>query len=401
MASQQATAFLRPGHSDRVLAGHPWIYEKSIRHYTRPPADGELIQVKDSRKRFLGVGFHNSQSRVRIRMAASRRVATDTAYFSERIEDAQSFRQKHFPGHECYRVVNAESDRLGGLIVDRYGDTLSVQILSLAFVQRRNEILAALTGAFPERRIIESHDAKYRRFEGLPEPPSQPTDCPQNYTIQARINDLNFAFDLGSGHKTGAYLDQQANYRAIGELVAMLGAPRVIDCFSYQGGFALHAAKSGAKTVLGLEQNSDAVIRARENARINNLTDACRFESANVFDWFKETGSSTAAAGSFDMIILDPPSFTRSRANLANAARGYKEIHLRALRLLRPGGILSTFSCSHHVEREFFLDVIRESALDARRRLRLVRSHEQPLDHPILPAVPETEYLKGFSFEAL
>ena len=401
MADHQATAFLRPGHSDRVLAGHPWIYEKSIRHYTRPPSDGELIQVKDSRKRFLGVGFHNSMSRVRIRMAASTRVAIDTVYFSNRIQDAQTFRQKHFPGHPCYRVVNAESDGLGGLIVDKYGDTLSVQISSLAFDQRKTDILEALTDAFPGRPIVENHDARYRRFEGLPEIPAPPPDRPQHLMIQAKINDLEFAVDLGSGHKTGAYLDQQANYQAIGNLVANLTAPRVLDCFSYQGGFALHAAKHGAKEVLGLEQNHDAVERAQENAKTNNLSDACRFENVNVFDWFKETGSSTTAAGSFDMIILDPPSFTRSRANLANAARGYKEIHLRALRLLRPGGILSTFSCSHHVEREFFLDIVRESAFDARRQLRLLRSHEQPLDHPVLPAIPETEYLKGYSFEVV
>lgn len=397
MANQQTTAFLRPGHSERALAGHPWIYAKSIQRYTQPPTDGELVQVRDSRKRFIGMGFHNSQSRVRIRMAALQRIEVNADYFAARIQAAADFRDKHYPDRECFRVINAESDGLGGLIVDKYGDTLSVQISSLAFNQRRTDILKTLCDAFPDCRLVETHDAGYRRFEGLPEAPT----AEHHPATTARINELSFAVSLVSGHKTGAYLDQQGNYQAVGELVAGLRSPRVLDCFSYEGGFALHAARHGASQTLGLEQNALAVARAGENARTNNLDGACHFDCVNVFDWFKTTTASNEDAGAFDMIILDPPSFTRSRGNLANAARGYKEIHLRALRLLKPGGILTTFSCSHHVDRAFFLDVIRESAFDARRQLRLLRTHDQPLDHPILPAVPETEYLKGFSFEAL
>ena len=393
MSSQPTTAILRPGHAERVSAGHPWIYERSIQRFTREPADGEVVQVKDSRKRFVGIGFHNSKCRVRIRMAAAERVPVDQAYFEERIRAAMAFREKHLSPRDCYRVVNAEGDFLGGLVVDKYCDILAVQISSLAFNQRRKELLNALNACLPGHRIIEIHDAGYRRFEGLPETPETSEKSVSPGRAEISINGLHFSLDLNAGHKTGAYLDQQANYLEVGAITNRLQEPRVLDCFSYQGGFSLHAAKHGAIEVLGLEQNAEAVELARANATRNHLDDQVRFEQANVFDWFKSSPKE-----GFDMIILDPPSFTRSRANLPNAARGYKEIHLRALRLLKPGGILTTFSCSHHASREFFLEVICESAFDARRQLRLIANHAQPIDHPTLPAVPETDYLKGFSF---
>ena len=395
------TASLKPGHADRIIAGHPWVFEKSIQRLTKEPEDGEIVQVKDSRKRFVGIGFYNSRCRVRIRMASSERETIDRKWFESRIRAALAYRVKHLPECSCFRVVNAESDFLGGLIVDKFEDTLAVQISSLAFDQRRAEILGALEAVFPNGRIVENFDAGFRKFEGLPESATTTEIADEQPRLDVTINDIRFQLDFHSGHKTGAYLDQQFNYQAVGRIVSRLDKPRVLDCFSYEGGFALQAGRNGAAEVVGLEQNEDAVARANANAETNGLSEVCRFEAVNVFDWFKEATRKDAGEKPFDMIILDPPSFTRSRANLDNAARGYKEIHLRALRLLKRGGILTTFSCSHHVHREFFLDVIREAAFDARRSLRIVEIHEQAPDHPILPFVPETEYLKGFSLEVV
>lgn len=382
-----------------MIAGHPWIFEKSIQRLSHAPEDGELIQIKDSRKRFIGIGFYNSRCRVRIRVAANKRVTVDQHYFEEYIRSALSHRQRHLPGISAFRVVNAESDYLGGLVVDKYDRLLSIQISSLAFDRRRDLIHGALRNIFPDHEIFEGVDSNFRRFEGLEHIPSPTAQIPPDFDLT--LNDLRFLLDFNSHHKTGAYLDQQFNYREVGRLVGQMEQPRVLDCFSYQGGFSLHAAQAGASRVLGLEQSSTAVDRSRHNAIANGFENICHFQCVNVFDWFKSAEFIKFVDDPFDAVILDPPSFTRSRANLPNAARGYKEIHLRALRVLRRGGLLSTFSCSHHVDHDFFLAVILDAARDTGRQLRLILPHSQPLDHPVLPAIPETEYLRGFTFEVL
>jgi len=220
--------------------------------------------------------------------------------------------------------------------------------------------------------------------------------------VQVRVNGLRFATSLLSGQKTGLYLDQQVNYRRVAELVALLPQARVLDCFGFLGGFGLHAARAGAAQVEVLEQSEEAVAAARRNAELNGLSDRCSFETANVFDWLKAQTTvrpNERVLPRYDLIILDPPSFTRNRASVPDALRGYKEIHLRALKLLKPAGILATFCCSHHISAELFQEVISAAAYDARRWLRRVATFSQSPDHPVLPAVPETEYLKGFAFE--
>lgn len=397
-------ALLKPGHADRVVAGHPWIFESSILRLTREASDGEVIQVKDHRKRFLGLGFYNSRSRIQIRMISRQRNVIDQDFFEGRIREALQFRKTYTPEFSSFRVVNSESDFLSGLIVDKYANFLVVQISSLALDQRKNEIHAALKRVFPDCEVVEKNDASFRKFEGLEPDAEPPGGETKERRVAIELNGLQFDVDLTDGHKTGAYLDQQFNYQAVAKLCGRLERPRILDCFTYRGGFALHAAKMGAPEILGLDQSSQAVEAALEHARMNGLAKQCRFETANVFDWLKEaTAQRSASAGleTYDAIILDPPSFTRTRSNLANAARGYKEIHLRALRLLKPGGILATFSCSHHITRELFKDIILDSAHDAHRRIRLLDSYSQSLDHPIIPTIPETEYLKGFAFEAL
>jgi 23S rRNA (cytosine1962-C5)-methyltransferase len=381
------------------VAGHPWLYQGSILRLTHPAADGALVQVKDHRQRILGVGFYNSKSKIAVRLLAPERVEVDEAFFEQRIRAALAVRQRHLPGATSFRVVNAESDFLSGLIVDKYEDVLAMQTSSLGMDQRQAQIVAVLQRLFSPRAIIERNDVASRKLDGLPERKGiLAGECAGEQTI--KLNGLSFAVDLLGGQKTGLYLDQQANYQAVAGLVPK-GA-QVLDCFSFLGGFALHAARAGAANVHGLDQSADAVAAAAKNAATNELGDRCSFEAVNVFDWLKAkttVGPHEKLVPKFDLIVLDPPSFTRTRAAVGDALRGYKEIHVRALKLLKPGGVLATFTCSHHVDARTFLDVILSAAFDTRKILRSVATYSQSPDHPVIPMIPETEYLKGFAFE--
>ena len=393
-------ALLKPGEADRVVAGHPWIYAGSIKRLTSEVAPGDAVLVKDHRQRLLGTGFINPDSKVRIRLLSRDREDLDAVdFFERRFQDALSWRRRRGGNQSSFRWINAESDFLSGLIVDVYEGHWVIQISSLGMERRRNRILEALKRVMKPASIIERRDHAGRRYEGLPVESEANVMEGSAGCIEAKINDLSFGVDLSGGHKTGFYLDQQDNYRK----VARFGkGGRVLDCFSFQGGFAIHAAKEGAASVVGLDQSGEAVVTATKNAEMNGVQATCRFEETNVFDWLKEATrvpKNEKLIPSYDLIILDPPSFTRSRATVRDALRGYKEIHLRALKLLRTGGVLATFCCSHHVDKELFMDVILASAYDAKRTLRLIEPYAQSLDHPILPAVPETEYLKGFAFE--
>lgn len=395
------TVLLRPGEADRVLAGHPWIYHGSILRLTHPAADGEIVQVKDHRQRFLGIGFYNSKSKINVRLLAPERTEIDEAFFERRIRTALALRQKHLPNATSFRVVNAESDFLSGLIIDRYEDVLVVQTSSLGMDQRKGMIVAALQRIFAPRAIVERNEIASRKFEGLPETNGLLAGSFDG-KLTVQLNGLQFATNLLAGHKTGLYLDQQVNYQKVAELAAKVPGAQVLDCFSFLGGFALHAARAGAAKVHALDQSTEAVVAATGNASANGLERQCSFEAINVFDWLKArtaTKPHEVLIPSYDLIVLDPPSFTRNRAAVPDALRGYKEIHLRGLKLLKPGGTLATFCCSHHVDAATFQDIILAAAFDARRVLRRVATFSQSPDHPIIPAIPETEYLKGFAFE--
>ncbi|MGA2557323.1 MAG: class I SAM-dependent rRNA methyltransferase, partial [Verrucomicrobiota bacterium] len=391
-APQLPTVIVRPGDADRILAGHPWIYAASILRLTAPAADGSLVQIKDHRQRFLGVGFYNARSKIQVRVLAPERVEINRDFFIGRIRAALALRQKHLPKAGSFRVVNAESDFLSGLIVDKYADVLVVQISSLGMDQRKPLILEALQTIFSPRAIVEKSEASFRRFEGMAESNgllAGALDGP----VAVEINGLQFEVDIMTGHKTGLYLDQQKNYQTV---AALAGGCQVLDCFCFLGGFALHCARAGAARVHGLDQSPEAAAAAQRHAQRNGLADKCSFEAANVFDWLKAqtaVNPHEKVIPRFDLIILDPPSFTRTRAAIPDALRGYKEIHLRAIKLLRPGGVLATFCCSHHVDAVLFESVIMAAAFDARHILRRVASCSQSPDHPVLPAVKETEYL--------
>jgi len=392
------TVLLRPGEADRILAGHPWVYQRSILRLTSPAKDGDLVQVKDHRQRLLGVGFYNSRSKINVRLLAPERIEINAAFFEERIRAALAVRERHLPGATSFRVVNAESDQLSGLIVDKYEDVLVLQTSSLGIDLHKQTIISVLQRVFSPRAILERNELASRKFEGLPDANGILVGSHEG-PITIKLNGISFEVDLREGHKTGMYLDQQANYQAVAEFAK--GA-KVLDCFSFLGGFGLHAAKAGAASVLMLDQSEDAIAAAKRNAESNGVAGACHFETTNVFDWFKantKVAPHERVVPRYDLIILDPPSFTRNRASVPDALRGYKELHLRALKLLKPGGVMATFCCSHHVDAGLFQDTVLAAAFDQRRVLRRVATYAQSPDHPILPSIPETEYLKGFAFE--
>ena len=392
------TIILKPGEADRILAGHPWIYHSEILRITAPVTDGDQVQVKDHRQRLLGMGLFNSRSKINVRMLDPERIVPNEAFFEERIRAALAVRQKHMPKATSFRVVNAESDFLSGLIVDKYEDVLVVQFSALGMDKRKNVILAALQTIFSPRAIMERSDVSSRKFEGLAEANGM-LFGEQEGPMSVNLNGLKFETDLVGGHKTGMYLDQQANYQAVSEFAK---GGQVLDCFSFLGGFGLHAARAGAAHVHLLDQSADAIEASKRNAAANKLADKCSFDTINVFDWLKQHTAVKAherVVPRFDLIILDPPSFTRNRASVPDALRGYKEIHLRALKLLKPGGTLATFCCSHHVSSELFMDSLLSAAYDTRHILRRVATYAQSPDHPVIPMIPETEYLKGFAFE--
>jgi 23S rRNA (cytosine1962-C5)-methyltransferase len=397
------TVLLKPGEADRVAAGHPWIYQGSILRLTQPARDGDLVQVKDHRQRFLGVGFFNSKSKIHVRMLAPERVAVDESFFEQTIRATLAIRQKHLPYATSFRVVNAEGDFLSGLVVDKYEDVLVLQTSSLGMDQRKPMIIEALQRILSPRAIIERNDISSRKFEGLPD--ANGIIAGQfDGRLAVKINQLQFEVDLPGGQKTGLYLDQQVNYQRVARLIARSPDAQVLDCFSFVGGFALHAARAGAAHVHAIDQSEEAVAAGGRNAAANGLATKCSFESANVFDWLKAQTLAKPhekVIPRFDFVVLDPPSFTRNRSAVPDALRGYKEIHLRALKLLKTGGTLATFCCSHHVDAAMFQDVILAAAFDARRLLRRVATYSQSPDHPVIPAIPETEYLKGYAFEVV
>ena len=395
------TVMLKPGDADRVVAGHPWIYHGSVLRLSAQAGDGELVQVKDHRQRLLGVGFYNSKSKINVRVLSPDRIEVDQNFFDERIAAALAVRKRHLPNASSFRVVNAESDFLTGLIVDKYEDVIVIQISALGMEKRKPMIVAALQKIFSPRAIMERSDVASRKFEGLEEANGLIAG-ELSGPVSVNLNGIKFETDILGGHKTGMYLDQQTSYQAVAQFVPRGGSANVLDCFSFLGGFGLHAARAGAKQVLMLDQSADAVAASLRNAEANGLKNNVSAEAINVFDWLKANTAvkpHERVIPRFDLIVLDPPSFTRNRASVGDALRGYKEIHIRALKLLKPGGALATFCCSHHVDGATFQDVILSAAYDTRRILRRVATYSQSPDHPVIPMIPETEYLKGYAFE--
>lgn len=374
----------------RIFHGHDWVYTSEVQKTFGDPQPGTVISLKDFRDRPLGSAIYNPASQIVARRISRRKQELDADFFERRLRRAQGLRERLAFTGPVYRLVWSEADGLPGVVIDRYGEHFVLQTLTLAMDLRRDLIVAALRQVFGEVTVIERNDSSIRKAEGM-EPRIGVLAGQWQGPVEITVDGLRQEVDLMEGQKTGIYLDQLDNYAAVGALAA---GRRVLDCFCNQGGFALHAARAGAASVLALDISAAAVAATRANAERNGLVLEAR--EANVFDFLKEAET---AGQSYDLIVLDPPSFTKSRKSVADAMRGYKEIHLRALKLLSPEGILSTYSCSHHVSEREFSDVIAAAAVDAKRTLRLVARHGQRRDHPVILTLPETAYLKGFTFQ--
>ena len=373
----------------RIFHGHDWVYASEIKKSFGNPQPGEVISLKDFKDKPLGSAIYNPRSQIVARRFSRRKQELDREFFLRRLKLAFSLRERLPLDVSLCRLAWSESDGLPGLIIDRYGPHLVMQTLTLAMDQRIELIIEALRELLSPDSIVIRNDSPMRKAEGL-EPACFVAHGENPDPVSLETGGLRFEANLLAGQKTGLYLDQLDSYERIASLAQ---GKRVLDCFSNQGGFGLACARAGAASVTCVDISSEAVSAVRNNARLNSLeVDAVE---ANAFDYLK------SCEETFDLIILDPPSFTRSKKALGDALRGYKEIHLRALKLLNHDGYLATFSCSHHVTRELFLSNLRDAAVDTRRTLRLVESYCQRADHPILPTIPETEYLKGFCFQLL
>ena len=374
----------------RILHGHDWVYATEILKAFGEPKDGDVVSLKDGRDHLLGTAIYNSQSQIIARRISRQRQDLDLDFFTRRIAQAVKYRERRGLDLRLCRMVWSESDGLPGVIVDRYGDHLVLQTLTLAMDQRRDLIVQALGAAFSPQSIVERNDAPIRKAEGMElRTGVVHGDAPAPFPIT--VAGVEFEVDLMRGQKTGFYLDQLPNYAAI---AAQAKGRRVLDCFANQGAFALACARAGAAQVTALEISVDCVDLIKRNAARNNL--AVEAIAANVFDVLNDLDRQQQR---YDLIVLDPPSFTKTKGKVNEAMRGYKEIHLRALKLLNTDGLLATYCCSHHVSAEAFIEVINEATVDAKKTLRQLAVYRQGLDHPIIPTIPETEYLKGHLFE--
>jgi len=375
----------------RILHGHDWVFSSEVLKVFGNPGDGDVISLKDGRDRLIGSAIYNSKSQIVARRFSRRRQDLDFDFFRRRIAQASEYRDRRNVDPKLRRIVWSESDGLPGVIIDRYGEEFVLQTLTLAMDLRKDLITDAIVELFGEVTIIERNDAPVRKAEGLEVRSSVLRGTPSQIAIE--IEGITLELDLLHGQKTGFYLDQQHNY---GIVARCARERRVLDCFSNQGAFALVCARGGAAEVIGIEESAENIAAAKRNSDRNELK--AHWIEQDVFQFLR---AAEKAQAQYDLIVLDPPSFTRTKTGLRGALRGYRELHMRAFRLLSKDGLLATFSCSHHVSDAAFLETITDALVDARRSARRVRRFEQAPDHPILATIPETEYLRGFLFEML
>jgi 23S rRNA (cytosine1962-C5)-methyltransferase len=378
-ASQPSVRISRKG-AERLLSGHPWIFRSDITD-TGAATAGDTARVIDHRSKFLGQAHYSAASQIALRMLTR---SADAVDIEARIAIAQQFREEIVTDSTAYRLVHAEADFLPALIIDRYGDAFSVQALNQGMDRALPEIVQALEAQFAPRAIVARNDAAVRSLEELPRETKLLTGALDG-PVTIRMNGFQMEADLLHGQKTGVFLDQRENYLA----AARYAKGKALDCFTSTGGFALHLART-CDRVEAIDSSAGALATAERNAEANHIRNV-DFREADVFDVLSSYAS---ARRTFDTIVLDPPAFAKSRKQVDAAMRGYKDINLRALRLLEPGGILVTCSCSHHMSEAMLLQIVAEASLDAGRTLRILERRTQAQDHPILLTVPETLYLK-------
>jgi 23S rRNA (cytosine1962-C5)-methyltransferase len=380
---------LRPNAKGRVLQGHPWVFANEVEALLPAEHDGEVVECRDRAGRLLGSGIYNSRSQIVWRRLSRDRVELSPEFLKQTLAAAIARRDAE---QRFRRLVWSESDGLPGVVVDQFGDTLVVQIQTLAMERRTDLLDSLLDELLRPVEIIHRDDASIRKLEGLEQRVRTRSGQPWS-PRWATIDGFDYWLDLQQGQKTGFYLDQREQHARVADWVRRMAherpSLRVLDAFCNQGAFALHAARAGAATVLGIDSAPDAIEQARRNAEHNGMT--VQFETANVFDYFTSHRDET-----WDIIILDPPPFAKSKSALEGALRGYKEINLRAMQRLAPGGILATYTCSHHMQDAELRNVLAAAASDAKRRVSVLEFAHQPTDHPVLVTMPESEYLRGY-----
>lgn len=395
----QATAVLKKGEGRSLKAGGLWIYDNEIAGVKGSFEDGDILSVEDFDGYFMGYGFINSASKIRIRMLSRRKENRITpAFLEKRVRDCWEYRKSVIDTSSC-RLVFGEADFLPGLVVDKFSDVLVVESLALGIDRLKPLLLADLKKVLAEdgvhiRGIYERSDAKVRLQEGM-ERYKGFIGEPFDTKVEITENGVRYQVDVQDGQKTGFFLDQKDNRAAIQKLCP---GKKVLDCFTHTGSFALNAGIAGAKSVLGVDASELGIAQARENAKRNGLEDRVTFECADVFELLPEL---ERQGEWYDVVILDPPAFTKSRQATKNAIKGYREINLRGMKLVKDGGFLATCSCSHFMEQELFAKTIKEAARGAHKRLRQVEFHTQAPDHPILWAAEESYYLKFYIFQVV
>lgn len=382
--------YLRRGREQRVLGGHPWVFRSDIEREDGA-ADGLPVRVLTSAGRFLAMAVYNPRSQISLRILSRRDEPVDGAFIRGRVRRAVDYRRRFADLGSC-RLIFAESDGLPAVIADKFGDVIVVQILCLGMERFKGDIVDALVKELSPRGVYERNDVPVRELEGL----SQQTgllfgEVPDHVEMQE--NGVRFLVDVKEGQKTGFFLDQKENRAAIAPFVPGM---RVLDCFTHTGSFALHAARYGAAEVTGVDISEHACACALENARLNGVEDRVRFECANAFDFLR---AQQTAKAQYDVVILDPPAFTKTRSAVEGALRGYKEINLRGMKLTRDGGYFVTCSCSQHVTPDLFRGMLMDAQKDAHVQLRQIEWRTQGRDHPILLSSPETQYLKCGIFQ--
>jgi 23S rRNA (cytosine1962-C5)-methyltransferase len=377
----------------RILHGHDWVFSSEVLKVFGDPTDGDVISLKDGRDKLIGSAIYNSKSQIVARRFSRQRQDLDLDFFKRRIGQAAEYRDRRNIDSRLRRVVWSESDGLPGLVLDRYGEHFVLQTLTLAMDLRKMPIVRAIVDLFGNVTIIERNDAPVRKSEGLDSRSGILEGAAPPAPVQIEIGGLKFDVDLLQGHKTGFYLDQRDNYSIVAEYAP---GRRVLDCFANEGGFALVCARAGASDVAAVEENAVNILSGKRHAQRNSVK--VRWIEQDVFAFLR---GAEKAGTEYDLIILDPPSFTQTQRRVRDALRGYRELHVRAFKLLSKNGVLATFSCSHHVGLSAFDQMIAGALVDARRSARKLRHFEQALDHPVLPTIPETEYFKGVLLEMM
>ncbi|HYF93144.1 MAG TPA: class I SAM-dependent rRNA methyltransferase [Symbiobacteriaceae bacterium] len=393
--AHMAVVHLARGKTQRIAEGHPWVFQGEVHRISGDYNPGDIVTVVDGRGTFMGRGYINPASQIIVRMLTHHDEPINKEFFRRRLEKAWRYRQRLLPDTTACRVVFGEADFVPGLIVDKFGDILVIQALALGIDKWLKEIVEILNELIEPRGIYERNDVPVRELEGLTQHKGYLAGGEFDPRLIIPENGLKIAVDVANGQKTGYFLDQRDNRRAIRPYAQ---DARVLDCFCNVGGFALNAVAGGAREVLAVDASGEALAAAKVNAELNGFGDRIQYREGNAFDILRQL---EAAQEKFDVIVLDPPAFAKNKASLEGAVRGYKEINLRAMRMIPEGGFLVTCSCSYHMRSELFKAVVADAAHDARRRLRLVEERAQGVDHPIVIGYDESHYLKCLVYEVL